>query len=40
MEITEAIQILGLDENFTQKDLISAYKKNIAENDPASADID
>ena len=40
MEITKAIQILGLDENFTQKELISAYKKNIAENDPAAADID
>ena len=40
MEITEAIKILGLDENFTQKELISAYKKNIAENDPAAADID
>ena len=40
MEIAEAKQILGLNENFTQMELISAYKNNIAENDSAAADID
>ena len=40
MEIAEAKQILGLNDNFTQMELISAYKKNIAENDPAAADKD
>ena len=35
MEIVEAKQILGLNENFTQMELISAYKKNVAENNPA-----
>ncbi len=40
MEIAEAKQILGLNDNFTQMELISAYKNNIAENDSAEADID
>ena len=32
MDITKAKKILSLDDNYTQIELISAYKKNIEEN--------
>lgn len=37
MEIDEAKKILALDDNFTQIELINAYKKNVDENDPEVA---
>ena len=38
MDINKALKVLSLDDEFTQMELISAYKQKVKENDPEASD--